>query len=616
MRKWFRSVFFLLVLLTVIRAKEALFQFAWLTDTHVGGRTGAEDLRMAVADVNELTDIDFVIVSGDITEYDIGGCLDTAYAILSHLRLPYYVIPGNHDTKWSASGTRKYAVLFGADRFNFEYQGIRFIGFDQGPLLRMGDGYVTPDKLRWLQQTLEDLAESAQPIFVVNHYPLDESVSNWFEVAELIKPYNIQAILHGHGHRNRLTNYEGIPGVMSRSLLRGRDESGGYTIVTVRPDSVLFQERRLDGTIRAPWAALPLKTHAWLADSAQYQRPDFSVNQEYANVKPVWRRKTGWAIAGSPAVGSNIVAVADASGTVRAYNLSNGEPVWHFQTRQAVYSTPAIFKGRVVIASTDSSVYCLDEKNGTLRWQYKTAAPPVSIPAPEKRRVYVGASDGKFRCLNLNTGKLIWEYDGVLGYVEAKPCIYQNLVIFGAWDEHLYALEKKSGQLLWKWSDGRPGVLYSPAAVCPVATLDKVFIAAPDRYLSCISAADGSTLWRSKEFKVRETVGISEDKRIVFARTMWDTVVAIDPSADELKPIWISNVEYGYDIDPSMPVEKDGTLFFGTKDGFVYALDAVTGEIIGIHRLSVALINTVVPLDGKRVVATAIDGTVALLEFD
>ena len=227
----------------------------------------------------------------------------------------------------------------------------------------------------------------------------------------------------------------------------------------------------------------------------------------------------------------------------------------------------------------------------------------------------MGGSDFGVCVINLKTGKLIWEFCDVQGFVESKPFIYKESVIFGAWDNYLYALDKRTGKLRWKWADGMKGILFSPAAVWPVATMDKVFISAPDRFLSCINANDGSTLWRSGEFKVRETIGISEDRQVVFARTMWDTVVAIDPSAEKLKPIWVSNVDYGYDIDPSMPTEKDGTLFFGTKNGFVYALDSATGEIKGMHRLSVALINTVVPLDKKKVVVTAMDGKIVMLEF-
>ncbi|MGE8378813.1 MAG: hypothetical protein ACN6PN_10700, partial [Sphingobacterium sp.] len=41
------------------------FKFAHVTDTHVGGATGEEDLRRTVKDLNTLKDIDFVILSGD-----------------------------------------------------------------------------------------------------------------------------------------------------------------------------------------------------------------------------------------------------------------------------------------------------------------------------------------------------------------------------------------------------------------------------------------------------------------------------------------------------------------------------------------------------------------------
>jgi len=610
-----KTLLVFLIFITISVA-EPLFRFAWFTDTHVGTETGAEDLKRAVADVNSRDSLAFVIISGDITELDVDGWLDTAKLIIEKLNVPYYIIPGNHDTKWSASGTRKFAALFGDDCFNFEYKGFRFIGFDQGPLLRMGDGFVTPEHLRWLKRTLGNIENPGQPVFIVNHYPLDESVSNWFEVIDLIKTRNVQAVLHGHGHRNRLTNYAGIPGVMSRSTLRGGEACGGYTIVTVRPDSVFFQECRMDGSSAQVWAALPVKEYDWLADSTEYSRPDYGINQKYPGVKTVWARQVGWAVAGSPAVGEHVVVAANSSGAVEAFDLEDGTPVWEYRTGQAVYSSPAVFNGKVIVASTDSSIYCLNERNGALCWKYQTAAPLVAAPAVAGNRVYIGAGDGKFRCLNLKTGALIWEYADVRGFVEAKPLIYKNKVIFGAWDNCLYALDKRSGKLCWKWTGGRHGVLFSPAAVWPVATRSKVFIAAPDRYLSCIDIRNGSTVWRSNQFKVRETIGISEDKSVIFARTMWDTVIAVDPAAPELQPVWIADAGYGYDIDPSMPVEKEGLLFFGTKNGFVYVLDAATGRMRGVHRLSVALINTVTPIGGRRVVVTAMDGTIALLAID
>ncbi len=45
------------------------FTFAHVTDTHVGGSTGAEDLQRTVADINSLPEVAFVLITGDVTEF-------------------------------------------------------------------------------------------------------------------------------------------------------------------------------------------------------------------------------------------------------------------------------------------------------------------------------------------------------------------------------------------------------------------------------------------------------------------------------------------------------------------------------------------------------------------
>ena len=94
-------------------------RFAHVTDTHVGSLTGAEDLTKTVEDINRQTDIDFVLLTGDITEFGSDEELRQSREIIDRLQKPWYVIPGNHDTKWSESGNnsfcgnlRKREVLF------------------------------------------------------------------------------------------------------------------------------------------------------------------------------------------------------------------------------------------------------------------------------------------------------------------------------------------------------------------------------------------------------------------------------------------------------------------------------------------------------------------------
>src|SRR5438045_7401706 len=87
-------------------AQQKPFRFALLTDTHIGSPSGLaeEDLRRSVADINSMNNIDFVVITGDITELGKDTELKTAKQILDSLRVHYYIIPGNHDACWSESG--------------------------------------------------------------------------------------------------------------------------------------------------------------------------------------------------------------------------------------------------------------------------------------------------------------------------------------------------------------------------------------------------------------------------------------------------------------------------------------------------------------------------------
>lgn len=50
----------------------------------------------------------------------------------------------------------------------------------------MSDGHVPRDAVNWLDSTLSSLADST-PIIMVNHYPLDNSLDNWYEVTDRIR---------------------------------------------------------------------------------------------------------------------------------------------------------------------------------------------------------------------------------------------------------------------------------------------------------------------------------------------------------------------------------------------------------------------------------------------
>jgi outer membrane protein assembly factor BamB len=195
----------------------------------------------------------------------------------------------------------------------------------------------------------------------------------------------------------------------------------------------------------------------------------------------------------------------------------------------------------------------------------------------------------------------------------STPLVYEGKLIFGAWDDHLYALDQQKGALIWKWNNGTGVRHYSPASCIPVADKGVVYIVAPDRNISAIDAATGATLWRMKKGGMRESMGMSADKTLVYGKSMQDSVVAYKTGREHGEIAWKMNCGFGYEHVPSMLVEKDGVVFFGTKSGVVYALDPKTQKVLWKYKVDNSMVNTVKVMSRKEVIVSTMDGRVVLL---
>lgn len=608
-----KKLFFLLLIAASVTFSQSDFKFAWLSDIHIGYPTAEEDLRTSVNDINSLDSISFTIISGDITATGTRDELTLAKTILDGLIKPYYIIPGNHDTKWSESGCTDFIKLWGNDRFVFEYDKFLFIGLHQGPRMRMADGHWAPEDLRWFDSLIPSLPNSNQPIFFITHYPLNKEIANWYEMLDRLKNINTQVVLFGHGHRNKIYDFESIPGIMGRSNLRANKEIGGYTLVEIKNDSIYFSERTPIISTKF-WQSLKLHQRNFEALVIEQKRPDYSINKKYPNIKTVWEFNSGYTIGSSAIVKDKSVMFGDASGYFYSLSLIDGSINWKFKTQGAIYSTPAIKCNYVVFGSSDSSIYCLNSENGNQIWEYKTDAAVLGSPIIEDDVVYIGGSDKTFRALELDTGKLVWEFNGLNGFVETKPIFYENSIMFGAWDEHFYCLDSDKGNLIWKWKGDYSGTFYSPAACWPVASDGIVFFAAPDRKLTALDIETGNQFWQTGKYEVRETVGISEDGEKLFIRTINDSIISLKVS-DKLKdPLWIENYGFGYDISSAQIVEKDETIFYPTKNGMIYSIESSTGKIIWQFKISNGFVNTITPISNNEIITTDFDGKVRLMK--
>ncbi|MFN4258491.1 MAG: PQQ-binding-like beta-propeller repeat protein [Gemmataceae bacterium] len=133
----------------------------------------------------------------------------------------------------------------------------------------------------------------------------------------------------------------------------------------------------------------------------------------------------------------------------------------------------AIVAGRVYFGSSvDHQVRCLDLARGKQLWTYFTGAAVRLAPTVWEGRVYCGSDDGYVYCLDADSGKLLWRLQAgpeeawFLGRgemisrwpIRTGVAVYDGVAYFGAGifpheDIFLYAVDARTGKVIWKRDD-------------------------------------------------------------------------------------------------------------------------------------------------------------------
>lgn len=630
-----RLLFFLFCFAATLSAaaQNAPVRFAFLSDIHItlDGSSRIANLQRCIADINSQPDIQFTMLGGDITDFGSDREFSLTKELLDELQRPYWIVAGNHDSKWSESGCNTFAKVFGYEHFEFEAGGIKFLGCNCGPNMRMAPALIPHETLVWLDSIARAIPRE-QPVILVNHYPQDTSVLNYFQLMNTVKQCNIQLLIGGHWHRNTILEYEGVPGILGRAPDRGKET--GYNIMEIKDGIFTARERILvdaEGrTIAAkelqPWYTQAISgTPLYEPDRAagrdnpyglprNYPFLTFAVNGEYPQVKEIWRSQDEGDIGCGAVKAGRYVLYANEAGVVKALDAATGHEIWRFATEGKIFSTPAVWKKRVVVGSTDGHVYCLSLKQGKLLWKYRCDKSVLASPAVHRGTAYVGSSDNYIRALKIRNGKLRWAHGGIAGFVECRPYVDKEQLVFGDWANTLYSFDPRKGKLQWTWKT-KGSRMYSPAAVWPVKANGKIFIVTPERKTYALDARTGEQVWVSPGG--RESIALSPDGETVFVKTMFDSVQAYATAGGEAKKRWEARPGFGYEIAPTpCACSADGKLLFVPTDkGNLFCLNAADGSTVWKHKVSVALIGSIVPLPDNRLLVATMDGVVTLLQY-
>jgi 3',5'-cyclic-AMP phosphodiesterase len=226
------------------------FSFAIISDSHLYSMPDHKfdkSLEDAVAQVNGLsTAPDFVVYAGDIAQNGTEDQLVKGQKILSKLKMPMKVIPGEHD--WYLDMGKAWRGLYGKETWSMDHKGVHFIGLNSilvkdfwtganlSPKERMGvmemlespiagPWGIQAEQLEWLSKDVAKLSP-ATPVVVFTHSPLWDYYPRWNfqtsdgpEIRGMLKKFAHVMSFHGHVHQtvyNKIGNMSSV-GSMSTS---------------------------------------------------------------------------------------------------------------------------------------------------------------------------------------------------------------------------------------------------------------------------------------------------------------------------------------------------------------------------------------------------------------
>jgi outer membrane protein assembly factor BamB len=304
--------------------------------------------------------------------------------------------------------------------------------------------------------------------------------------------------------------------------------------------------------------------------------------QKAATPNLAWKFPLSAPVYSSPVIYENVVYFGCLDSSFYALDLESGKLLWSYKTGGQIRSTATIHASRLYFTSGDGKLYCFDLK-GKLIWkfaarfdkQYDFADYFQSSPVISSDAIFFGSGDGFIYSVNLADGSLKWEFK-TGDVVHSTPAISGNSLYAGSFDGLIYSLSVSDGSLLWKFKT--VGHRYFPNGEVqgnPVVAGGLVILGARDYNVYAIDAGKGYCHWNKTFTKGWVLANSVHDSILYLAGADERMLAAVDPATGNY--IWMKDMEF---LQFGQAAFGRDILFAGTTIGRLHGIDLKTGEKI------------------------------------
>ncbi len=253
-----------------------------------------------------------------------------------------------------------------------------------------------------------------------------------------------------------------------------------------------------------------------------------------------------------------------------AFQSRGGEIAWKFKAEGGIHTSVAVQDEAIYFGSNGGVIYSLNERDGSLIWETKVKSVEkrtrkhFTVPVLADGKLYIGSANNQFYCLDAKSGEILWQVEQS-DWIRSKPVLTSNGLFVAAVDGSLSFISLK-GKIKWtkKVSNHQ---FYADLK----GTDDLVLLSDSDLWLYCYDTK-GNEVWKHSILNA-------------YVNDQGDRIFT-----DQLA---------GGTYYQSKPTAADGKVYFGNPGGFLFCVDAETGEENWKFEMGGAISVGAVIYDGK-----------------
>ncbi len=277
--------------------------------------------------------------------------------------------------------------------------------------------------------------------------------------------------------------------------------------------------------------------------------------------KEQWRVELDTGFVAAATYHEQVVYIGDYDGILHALDAATGKEKWLFKTEMEISASPTFIGDNLLVTSQDGNLYCLKRNSGELVWKYTTGDQLRCGASLAGNRTYLGGCDGKLHVVDVSKGTAIGEPIPLDGPTGSTPSVLGSTVFVPTHGGRLFAFDTGTNAEQWQFFDPQ----LSQEFQNNVATANGVVVATSrNKHVFALDAKSGKVLWDSVLRKRADSSPVIAGQRVVVAAAD-GRLIMLDLKTGAEK--WLYEIKGGFIGSPAV---VDGKIVVASDKGTVF----------------------------------------------